>query len=176
MDPAKGGKFLAESLRKKIKLQNKNIRFIIVGNTPKDEYGEEVNQIFSQSENNIIRYPTQTYFDLAKFYQTADVAIFPRQCSMSYYEVQACELPVVLEENEINVSRAENKKGLIFSENSVEEFRGAIEKFGNMPSEDFNVYKKNARKNIVDHYNFVPIAQQFTEVMIKEYKRYHLKK
>lgn len=175
MDPAKGGKFLAESLRKKINLQNRNIRFIIVGNTPKDEYGEEVNQIFSQSENNIIRYPTQTYFDLAKFYQTADAAIFPRQCSMSYYEVQACELPVVLEENEINVSRAENKKGIIFSENSVEEFRSAIEKFGNMPSEEFEVYKKNARKNIVDHYNFVPIAQQFTEVMIKEHKRYHLK-
>lgn len=173
MDPAKGGEFLAESLKKKINVQNKNVKFIIIGNPPKDEYGEEVTKIFSESENNIIKFPTQTYFDLAKFYQTADLAIFPRQCSMSYYEVQACELPVVLEENEINISRAENKKGLMFSENSMEEFRDAIEKFGNMSSEEFEIYKQNARKNIVDNYNFVPIAQQFTDVMIEEYNKFH---
>ncbi|SDQ73509.1 Glycosyltransferase involved in cell wall bisynthesis [Chryseobacterium soldanellicola] len=175
MDPAKGGKFLAESLQKKINIKDKNVKFIIIGNPPKDEYGDDVNKIFSESENFIIKFPTQTYFDLAKFYQTADVAIFPRQCSMSYYEVQACELPVILEKNEINISRAENMKGLIFSENSMEEFRNAIEKFGNMDAEEFKIYKHNARKNIVDNYNFVPIAQQFTDIMIEEYNKFHSK-
>lgn len=174
-DAAKGGKFLAESLQQKIELKEKQIIFIIIGNPPKDEYGEAVNKMLSESENEIIRFPTQTYSDLAKFYQTADIAVFPRQCSMSYFEAQACELPVVLEENEINVARVENEKGLIFSEGSVEEFRGVILKFGNMPVVQFEIYKKNARKNIVENFNFVPIAQQFTDVMIKEYERFHKK-
>lgn len=175
MDPTKGGEFLAKSLKEKINIQNKEIKFIIIGNPPKDEYGEKVNKIFSESENKIIQNPTQTYFDLAKFYQTADIAIFPKQCSMSYFEVQACELPVVLEENEINISRVENKKGLTFSKDSIKEFRTAIEQFGNMPKEEFDMFKENARKNIVDNYNFVPIAQQFTDVMIEEYMKFHSK-
>jgi glycosyltransferase involved in cell wall biosynthesis len=175
MDPTKGGRFLAESLKKKITLTNKNIKFIIIGNAPKDEYGDEVNKILAESENDIIRYPTQTYFDLAKFYQAADLAIFPRQCSMSYFEVQSCELPVVLEENEINISRTSDKKGLIFAEESMDGLREAIRQFGNMPQEEFDIYKQNARKNIVDNYNFVPIAQQFTDIMINEYNKFHKK-
>ncbi|WP_241317358.1 glycosyltransferase family 4 protein [Chryseobacterium arthrosphaerae] len=175
MDPAKGGEFLAESLKEKIKLEGKNLKFIIIGNPPKDEYGEKVEKLFSQSENNIIRFPTQTYFDLAKFYQIADIAIFPKQCSMSYFEVQSCELPVVLEENEINNLRVSDKKGLLFPQSSISEFRSSIEQFGNMPKEEFEIYKRNARKNIVDNYNFVPIAQQFTDIMIEEYEKFHSK-
>lgn len=175
LDEAKGGKFLAESLQAKVELKERQIVFIVIGNPPKDEYGDEVYKILSESENHIIKFPTQTYSDLAKFYQTADIAIFPKQCSMSYFEAQSCELPVVLEENEINIVRVENEKGLIFSEGSVEEFREAIMKFGNMQKEEFETAKKNARKNIVENFNFVPIAQQFTDVMIKEYNRFNAK-
>lgn len=174
-DAAKGGKFLAKSLQQKIELRERKINFIIIGNPPKDEYGDEVNNIFTESENKILRFPTQPYSDLAKFYQTADIAIFPRQCSMSYFEAQACELPVVLEENEINIERVQNSKGLIFPKESMKDFRNAIEKFGNMPKDQFEIYKKNARRNIVENFNFVPIAQKFTDVMISEYNRFHSK-
>lgn len=176
MDHSKGGKFLAETLKKKITLENRKIKFLIIGNPPKDSYGDEVNEILAASENEIIRFPTQTYHDLARFYQTVDIAIFPRQCSMSYFEAQSCELPVVLEENEVNVGRVKDKKGIIFSEESMEEFRSAIQTFGNMPKDEMEIYKKSARKNIVENYNFVPIAQQFTDVMINEYNKFHAKK
>ncbi len=173
LDHAKGGKFLAESLKKKFNLVDRNIKFIIIGTAPKDDYGKEVNRILSETENEILRFPTQTYFDLAKFYQAADIAVFPKQCSMSYMEVQSCALPVVLEENEINVERASNKKGIIFSENNMDEFRNAIETFGNMPNKEFSDYQKNARENVVNNFNFVPIAQKFTDVMIEEYHKFH---
>lgn len=175
MDPAKGGEFLAESLKEKINIEGRNLKFVIIGNPPKDEYGAKVEKLLSQSENNIIRFPTQTYFDLAKFYQIADIAVFPKQCSMSYFEVQSCELPVVLEENEVNNLRVSNKKGLLFPQASISEFRSSIKKFGNMQKEEFEIYKQNARKNIVDNYNFVPIAQQFTDVMVEEYEKFHSK-
>jgi hypothetical protein len=44
-----------------------------------------------------------------------------------------------------------------------------------MQKEEFEIYKQNARKNIVDNYNFVPIAQQFTDVMVEEYEKFHSK-
>lgn len=45
-----------------------------------------------------------------------------------------------------------------------------------MDRDAFLEYQKNARKNIVDNYNFVPIAKKFTEVMVKEYNRFHSRK
>ena len=176
LDIYKGGKFLVESLQKKMELDGRKIHFIIIGTTAKDDYGIEVEALLNKSENHIIRFPTQTYLDLTGFYQSADIAIFPKQCSMSYYEVQSCGLPVVLEENEININRVKNKKGIIFSEGSEYEFRNAIIQFGNMNGEEFNVYKTNARQNILEHYDYAPIAQQFTDVMIEEHKRYNLNK
>lgn len=176
LDQAKGGKFLANSIKSKINLNNRKIKFIIVGNSPKDEYGKEVDDLLSQSENDLIRFPTQTYFNLAQFYQASDIAIFPKQCSMSYMEVQSCGLPVILETNEINIERASDKKGILFSENSQQELRNGITKFGNMHEEEFSIYQNNSRKNIVDNFNFVPIAQKFTDVMIEEFYKFKEKK
>lgn len=176
LDATKGGMFFADSLKKEIIVSGKKLKFMVIGNPPKDEYGVEVEKLLSESENDIIRFPTQTYFDLAKFYQAADIAVFPRQCSMSYMEVQSCSLPVVLEENEINVDRAAGKKGMIFSEGNKEEFRKAIITFAEMPKEEFEVYRQNARKNIVENFNFVPIAEQFTQVMVDEYHKFHNKR
>ncbi|RZK13585.1 MAG: glycosyltransferase family 1 protein [Flavobacterium sp.] len=95
---------------------------------------------------------------------------------MSYFEAQASGLPVILEENEINFERASNKKGILFSEGSIKEFRDAIIKFGNMPKEEFSIYKNNAVKNIVDNFNFVDIAQKFTDIMLEQYAKFKNKK
>ncbi|WP_395803320.1 glycosyltransferase family 4 protein [Daejeonella sp.] len=173
LDIYKGGIFFAQSLKKKIELKDRNIIFIIIGTNSKDEYGLNVEKILDKSENKIIRFPTQTYFDLASFYQCADIAVFPKQCSMSYYEVQSCGLPVVLEENEINIDRVSNKKGFLFSENNEEEFRNAIIKFGNMQIDEFNLFQKNSRNNILQNYDYSSIAKEFSKVMINEYNRFH---
>jgi hypothetical protein len=175
LDVYKGGQFLADSLLKKLEINDRKIHFILIGSSAKDVYGLEVENTLNKSENNIIRFPTQTYSDLAKFYQSADIAIFPKQCSMSYYEVQSCQLPVVLEVNEINIDRVKNKKGLLFAEASKSEFTKKIIEFGNMSESEFFVYKSNARQNILKNYDFSPIAQEFTNVMVDEYKRYHKK-
>jgi glycosyltransferase involved in cell wall biosynthesis len=164
---------LAQTFKKKFELNNKNIKFIVIGTPPNSKYGQEVEQILKESENDILIFPTQTYAGLAKFYQMADIAVFPKQCSMSYYEVQSTSLPVVLEENEINIDRASNKKGIIFEPGSIEDFRKAILTFGNMDNDEFETYKTNARLNILENYDYVPIAQKFTDVMINEYNRFH---
>ncbi|QIL39212.1 glycosyltransferase family 4 protein [Pedobacter sp. HDW13] len=172
LDVSKGALQFAEAIKNKIELENRAIKFVIVGNSLDNEYGKKVDSILQASENNILRFPTQNYYELVRFYQLADVAVYPRQCSMSYFEAQACGLPVVLEENEINIERASNKKGIIFSEGSVEEFRQAIFTFGSMPKEEFSIYKNNSVKNIVDNFNFVNVAQKFTDIMLDEYHKF----
>lgn len=173
LDIYKGGLFLANAIKKEIKLKERNIVFVLIGTSSKDEYGLKVEKLLDESENKIIRYPTQTYFDLAGFYQMADIAVFPKQCSMSYFEVQSCGLPVILEENEINIERVSDSKGILFSVENEIEFRNAIIKFGNMSNDEISIYQNKSRENILKNYDYKPIASEFTEVMINEYNRFH---
>lgn len=174
LDEHKGGEFLAETLKEKFDLNNeKKIRIVIVGTVTNNDYGNNVNAILSKSENIITRFPTQNYFDLKKFYSIADIAIFPKQCSMSYFEAQSCALPVVLEENEINLQRVADYKGLIFAQENKQDFRDKILRFALMDKHEFEIYRTNSRKNILDNYDFIPIAQKFTDVMISEYNKFH---
>ena len=166
----KGGLFLANAL--KSKFNSNNIKFIMVGNIIKDSYSKEVEESFSNSENKIFRYPTQTYSELASFYQLSDIAIYPKQCSMSYFEAQSCGLPVVLEKNEINIERVSNQKGILFESGSISQFRDAITEFSNMSESDIMIYKKNSRENILENFNYASVAKSFSDVMIKAFNNF----
>lgn len=172
LDAQKGGLFFAESIKDEICTESgRKVIFIIIGNTG-GEYGKKVEETFLKSKNKIIRFPTQAYHNLASFYQAADAAIFPKQCSMAFFEVQSCGLPVILEENEINIERATYGNGCTFISNNKNDFRSKIINFADMGEKEYNIMKDNSRKNIVDNYNYVPIAQKFTDVLENEVFRY----
>lgn len=168
LDFYKGGQFLADSIKEKFNT-NKEIVFLIVGSTD-GEYGENVEKTFALSENRILRFPTQTYLNLAEFYQSADIAIFPKQCSLSFFEVQSCGLPVVFEENEINSSRIDDN-GFTFIPEDCKDFRDKMMQFVDMDSSKFQYMKNKSRKYILDNYNYLPIAQEFTNIMVNEVMR-----
>ena len=170
----KGGLFLSRAIQEKFK--SESIKFVIVGNTAMDNYGKEVEEIFSNSENKIYRFPTQPYSNLVKFYQLADIAVYPKQCSMSYFEAQSCSLPVVLEQNEINDERVSNQKGILFESGSVIQFRDSITKLSNMSENEIMIFKKNARENILENFNYTLIAQAFTDIMIKTFNNFNFLK
>ena len=83
LDEFKGGLLLAEAFQKKINAR-KNVVIVIVGNTS-GQYGEKVEEILSHSENRIIRFPTQKYKDLPKFYQIADLSVMHRHVDYRSY-------------------------------------------------------------------------------------------
>ena len=172
LDVHKGGRFLAESIREKlVPKSKKEIVFLIVGSVEGD-YGREVEAAFLQSENQIIRLPTQRYIDLPAIYQGADIALFPRQCSLSFFDAQACELPILFEGNEINSVRARYGNALTFVSGDTEDFRSKLLDLVDMPAERFQKMKSSARKYVVDHYDFVPIAKKFTDVLARASQRY----
>ena len=161
---AKGGKLLAEAFQKKFDIP---ITLVCVGTPPETDYGREVQELLNKSENRIIMFPTQNYLNLAQFYQMADLSVFPKQCSMSFYDAQACGLPVVSENNNINLNRCGYHNGINFESGSVNSFREKILQFANMSKEERNKYSRNARNFIESGYDYANIAQQYTNYLQK---------
>ena len=164
----KGGKLLAEAFREKFDLP---ITLVCVGRPLDDEYGREVQKIFDASENRIIMFPTQNYLNLPQFYQAADLSVFPKQCSMSFYDAQSCGVPVLSEDNNINVDRCGHQNGDNFVAGSIENFREKILKFAMMDKEELRKYRLNSRAFIEEGYDYSSIARKYTEYLFKSINR-----
>ena len=161
---AKGGKLLAETFKEKFDVP---VTLVCVGSPPDSDYGKEVQRILDSSKNRVIMFPTQKYMELAPFYQMADLSVFPRQCSMSFYDAQACGLPVVSESNNVNCDRCSHQNGDNFEPGSVEDFRAKIMRFASMSKEARDQYRKNSRAFVETGYDYADIARQYTEYLKK---------
>jgi glycosyltransferase involved in cell wall biosynthesis len=165
LDETKGGAFLAEAIERGFPpAGSRRVEWLVVGNTD-GAYGEQVHRRLAASENKIVRLPTQRYLDLAQYYQAADLAVFPRQCSVSFFEAQSCGLPVLFEENEINCQRAEAGVAFLFRPGDVDSFRHRLMELACMPPLQYEQLRTDARDFVLRHYDFVPISRRFTEVL-----------
>jgi glycosyltransferase involved in cell wall biosynthesis len=140
------------------------VEFVVIGNSD-GKYGAEVEAILAACASRVVRLPTQRYFDLAQYYQAADMALFPKQCSMSFFEAQSCGLPVVFERNEINNQRAAFENAFVFAPGSEAELRSKIEWLAALPAGQLEQLRANARDYVLRSYDYVPIARRFTDVL-----------
>ena len=161
---AKGGKFLAETFKERFDVP---VTLVCVGTPPNSDYGREVKKLLDQSENKVIMFPTQRYVDLAQFYQMADLSIFPKQCSLSFYDAQACGLPVVSEKNNVNCERCSHLNGENFKAGDIDDFRAKIMLFATMHKEEWLGYSLNARMFVESGYDYANIAKQYTDYLQK---------
>lgn len=171
IDEAKGGKLLGELTSEKLSV-NKDIVFVIIGKT-NGEYGKEIEAMFSNSPYRVLRFPTQRYSDLAKFYQASDIAVFPKQCSLSFYDVQACGLPVVFEDNNINVDRASNNNAFTFKSDSIDDFRSVLSELINKEPEEFDRIKQNSIDYVRQNYDYEPISREYIKEIEKTVKHFN---
>lgn len=169
LDEYKGGLFLAETLKKKFESE-KELVFIVVGNTS-GEYGKNVEKTFNESENKILRFPTQKYVELAKFFQASDVCLFAKECSLTFFDAQACGLPVISEDNEINVERCKHNNGINFKKGNIEDFRCKIQYMIDLDEKEIQTMSCASLEYILNNYNYEEKARQFEELMIKEIER-----
>ena len=165
LDKAKGGVFLGKAIKEEFPT-DKEIVFLIIGNCV-GEYGKEVEGILSESKNRIIRLPSQKYIDLEQYYAASDLAIFPRQCSLSFYDAQASGLPVVSENNNINCDRCSHNNGDNFIAESIEDFRAKMMKFASLHEDKWMEYSKNARLYIERDYDYSNIVNQYMYYLTK---------
>ncbi|AIY06289.1 hypothetical protein Plano_2324 [Planococcus sp. PAMC 21323] len=171
LNESKGGKILADSFIKKFNT-NKKVILIAVGNA-NGEYEKEVEKLFKKSANRILRFPTQEYVNLSAFYQMADLSVFPKQCSLSFYDAQASGLPVIAENNNINKGRLAHGNGELYQVNSSIDLREKIELYANMSQEEIGEISNNALNYVKKNYDYVDIVDQYTRVLTDEYNRFH---
>ena len=172
LDRFKNGLFLADAIKEEFHLAaDRKVVFIIIGNT-EGEYGRQVEKKLLESRNRIVRFPTQDYFDLSAYYPAADLAVFPMHCSLSFFDVQSCGLPVLFEKNEINNERSQYNNGFTFIPGDINDFRLKLKDCAEIPKEEFESLQKDSRKYILDNFNFVHIADKITKLLENEVFRY----
>jgi glycosyltransferase involved in cell wall biosynthesis len=169
LDESKGGHFLARTLHKRLLTPvERRVVFLIVGNIG-GSYGQEFETQIKLSENQILRFPTQNYLDLPKFYQAADAAIYPKQCSLSFYDAQACGLPVVIENNPINLERIKNRNGMIFQAGDVDDFREKLSSMCSLNSHEFAQYRQASLDYIASSdLNYEKITRDYESLLVQE--------
>lgn len=175
LTPAKGGMFFAETIKERFAC-NKDIVFVIVGEPQKDEYGKKVEEVIKNSDNRVLCFPTQRYDELPQFYQAADLSIFPKQCSLSFYDAQACGLPVLSEDNNVNVDRCSHGNGMNFIGGNIGDFRAKIEYLANMSNEEYDGMRKAAVRFIHEGYDYKKITEDYNVYINRAIERFSKKK
>lgn len=159
VNKTKGLDLFAEAVQEKFQSE-KQVCIVVVGSTEGEE-GALIEKKLESSENRILRYPTQKYTELPRFYQMADIAVFPRQCSLSFFDAQACGLPVVFEDNNINVDRSGAHNAMTFPAGNPLELRKTIKNFLLMDEKEFKNYRENAVNYVRSTYNYEDKAREY---------------
>lgn len=175
LTPAKGADLLANAFLRTFDC-SREIILLLVGNVPEDEYGNSINRSFKNSPNRIIHFPAQAYQELAQFYQAADLSIFPKQCSLSFYDAQACGLPVLSEDNNVNVDRCSHGNGMNFISGNIGDFRAKIEYLANMSNEEYDGMRKAAVRFIHEGYDYEKITEDYNVYINRAIERFSKKK
>lgn len=165
LSSGKGADMLAMSIKEKIP-SPKNVVFLIVGNT-QNEYGEKIRAMLDASENRIMCFSTQRYVDLPQFYQAADLVVYPKQCSLSFYDAEACGVPVLSEDNNINTDRCSHQNGWNFRRDDVADFRKMLAMIIDMDSTEYDRYKKGAYQFVADGYSYEDKAREYEKIFDK---------
>lgn len=173
LDSDKGSDLLAKAFKKKI-ISKKGYEavLVLVGNFKEDDI-KLVND-FALSKSKIIRFDTVPYTDLDKFYKSCDYSIFPKQVSTSFFDVQACGLPVILEKNDINIARTAFDNGYTFEQNNVSDLVAKIEKMLDEHEDNYKHLSENSYKMVRKHYSWDLITDKYIEVFkntMEKYKR-----
>jgi len=163
----KNALFLASSLKINFtKCSNKPV-FIIIGNTT-GEYGQDVEKIFEQSENRIIRVPLQSYTNLVKYFQASDVGLIHFAGSLIYFDMQSSGLPVIWSNLEMNRVRSNAKTSKLFEPDSINDFRSKIQEYLEMDESELVIESNGARDFILENYSYNKITDDFLSLMKKE--------
>ena len=160
INESKGGMFFAEAIKKRI-VGKAPVVFLVLANA-KTDYEKMVLNKLNESENRVIINNAVPYCKLNDYYKCADLAIFPKQCSLSFYDVQACGVPVLLENNNINIERTSHKNGFVFESNNIDSFRKEIVFIANL--ETFDEYKNNSLSFIKEHYDYDKISEEYDKI------------
>lgn len=168
LELSKGIDILINAIKNRFDFDN-NVAFVIIGNI--DEKAPIAN-LMKKIDNKFLWFPTQSYEDLAFFFQVADVFIFPRENSLTFFDAQAAGLPCILDNSSLNIKRVSHNNGDTFKAGDSADLRETIVKYINMDLDQLNKQKKDANKYISSKFNYQIIADLYLDFINKTILKY----
>ncbi len=147
----------------KINKENKKVKLLVVGSTN----GGYVQELLKSLKNNkdFIHVDTQPVKELNKFYNAADIAVWPGGSSLSFYDAQITGLPVILENIDVNVERLKYNNGILFEKDNLEDLINKIEwSFQN----DLSLMSLNAMKTVKNSYTYNVLTEKLENIFLTE--------
>lgn len=162
--PVKGPHILIDAAIKLAK-QHPNVYVIVVGNGP-DDYIQEMKDKIKKNclEKHFIFNKAVPNDQLHQYYSAADVAVWPREASLSMMEAMSCNLPIIISaESEVS-ERLEYNNGLQYWREDAEDLRLQMEK---MLDESLRLEMgTNGRRLVEDKLNWTKISHRFLDEVL----------
>ncbi len=169
LDESKGGMLLAELMNRRLDTA-REIVYLIIGNAT-GEYGERVEARMAESPYRVLRFPTQKYSQLARFYQAADAGLIAKQASLNFFDMEACGVPVLSEDNNLNAARSGEGNGWLFAPDDVDDFAAKLTEIIELPSEELEKASRNAVEFVAKYYDYSKKADEYMAIIEDVYKR-----
>jgi glycosyltransferase involved in cell wall biosynthesis len=104
--------------------------------------------------------------ELYKYYSMADFAVFPKENSLSSLDVQACNLPLIMEKDSTNIERLKYG-GFIYEKDNIQDLADKIQIF--IKNEGVRKKMGNAGKAYVhEYYDYVKIIKNLENHFFKD--------
>lgn len=164
ISPDKKLNLLAKVFREKLESNTKTATLIIVGKGS-GEYFEKFKAEMKSSENRIVFYDLQPVEKLNELYNLSDLAIWPGASSLSMFDAQACGLPIIAEEFDVNTNRLKFGNGFTYKMDNVEDLRNKVENVFNMSREEYSEISENAVAYVKKNHSYKSISEKFEKLM-----------
>lgn len=141
-----------------------NAKILLLGNGP-EEYKRRIKQTISASkqEGSFIWQGAVPNQELVRYYCASDVAVWPRESSLSMYEAMACGLPIIISDKSEVVERLKWGNGLSYAGDDPADLALQMEKLL-----DQNLRKQlgiKGRRAVENELSWRVIARQFLELV-----------
>jgi len=148
----------------KVAKQCNNIKLLIIGEGDKD-YLDYLKALAKSADilNSIIFHPFVETSELAGYYSAADIAVWPGNPTISFFEAMSVGLPLIVCSDPYNIGTLSNKNAIFFKRGSIEE----LYKFLICMIKDKNLRETMAKKSrelIVKELNWDVLAKRFEKV------------
>jgi glycosyltransferase involved in cell wall biosynthesis len=161
--PAKGPHILVEAACKLMTKYN-NVKVLLVGNGS-SEYIQQIQKIIvtNNLEDRFVLHDAVPNKELFKFYSIADVAVWPKEASLSMMEAMSCELPVIISDNSEVKERVQHDNGFTYTYEDIVSLAEKMELL--LDPQKRADMGANGRRYIKDHLSWKVISEQFIDLM-----------
>lgn len=141
------------------------LMLFFVGSKPSEYFDKYFKDI--KFTNNLISVKVLSFVDskeLYKYYSMADFAVLPTENSLSALDMQACNLPVIMQKDTTNIDRLK-KGGLVFEINNLDDMAEKIQVLLNDKSK-IKTLGKNGYLYVKQKFEYYKIVEKLEKILL----------